>query len=168
MPTNIEIKARASDFEGQLVRAKALAASVEDLLQEDTFFHCANGRLKLRDLGPGREGYLVFYKRDDLAGPKRSCFETSVVRDTSTMRILLARSIGIGKTVRKKRTLILSGQTRLHFDDVELLGRFIEIEVCLTPGQDAREGSRLAQDFMQRLGIKAEDLIETAYIDMLP
>ena len=168
MPTNIEIKARAEDFAGQRARAKILADKVEHLVQEDTFFACVNGRLKLRDLGAGREGYLVFYKRDDQAGPKRSIFEMSPVKDPATMRALLAQSLGVGKTVRKKRTVLLSGQTRLHFDEVEDLGRFIEIEVCLKPGQDEREGTLIAQDFMRRLGIDASALVETAYADMLP
>lgn len=168
MPANIEIKARAADFEGQLARARALADKVEHLVQVDTFFACSNGRLKLRDLGEGQGSYLVFYKRGDQAGPKRSLFETSPVPDPATMRALLAGSLGASKTVRKKRIVLLSGQTRLHFDEVEGLGRFIEIEVCLKPGQDEREGAGIAQDFMRRLGIDASALVETAYADMLP
>lgn len=49
MPTNVEIKARVCDIENLRQRAVELSGSEGELLeQEDTFFTCQNGRLKLR------------------------------------------------------------------------------------------------------------------------
>ncbi len=78
MPSNIEIKAhlRNPDF----VRKKALELSGSDkmeiLHQSDTFFHCPNGRLKLREFkeDPTKLSQLVFYDRPDTTGPKVSNF----------------------------------------------------------------------------------------------
>ncbi|PVD34203.1 hypothetical protein C0Q70_05469 [Pomacea canaliculata] len=49
MPSNVEIKARVRDMEGLKKVAATLSGSDGELLQqEDTFFYCRNGRLKLR------------------------------------------------------------------------------------------------------------------------
>jgi len=60
MARNIEIKARLADR----ARVEAAAAALADgpaalIRQDDTFFPCAKGRLKLRELSPGR-GELIF------------------------------------------------------------------------------------------------------------
>ena len=69
--------------------------------------------------------------------------------------------------VRKKRTVYLAGRTRIHFDEVEGLGKFIELEVVLRDGEDAASGSAIAEDLMTKLGINKSDLIEQAYVDLL-
>jgi hypothetical protein len=88
MATNIEIKARVDDFEA----LKARAASLSDqplaiLMQEDTFFHSAKGRLKLRVLAPDR-GQLIYYERTNQGGPKRSDYHLAETRDLKISRLL--------------------------------------------------------------------------------
>ena len=39
--------------------------------------------------------------------------------------------------VKKRRLLYLVGQTRVHCDDVEGLGHFMELEVCCNPSLHA-------------------------------
>jgi adenylate cyclase class IV len=166
MPSNIEIKAKAANWTRQLAVARALADKAEDLIQEDTFFNCPDGRLKLREL-KGGESYLIFYLRSDMKGPKNSVYYPSPVKDPGSMKALLGAAFGLGKTVKKKRHLFLAGATRIHFDDVEGLGRFIELEVCMKDGQSLAEGEALAGAFMERLAIAEADLLESAYADML-
>jgi predicted adenylyl cyclase CyaB len=69
--------------------------------------------------------------------------------------------------VRKRRYLYLVGQTRVHLDEVEGLGEFMELEVVLRPEQSDAEGQAIARDLMTRLGIREEDLLEGAYMDLL-
>jgi predicted adenylyl cyclase CyaB len=69
--------------------------------------------------------------------------------------------------VRKKRHLYLVGQTRVHLDEVEGLGEFMELEVVLRPGQSDSEGQSITQDLMILLGVRQEDLLEGAYMDLL-
>jgi len=71
-------------------------------------------------------------------------------------------------TVKKKRTLFLVGQTRIHLDEVESLGTFIELEVVLEPGQSAAAGRTIAADLMKALEIEPADLEAGAYFDLLP
>ena len=166
MLSNVEIKAKAGNWERQAAIARALADRTENLIQEDTFFHCPEGRLKLREIRGG-ESELIFYRRAHLKGPKGSVYCLSTVKDAGSMKALLGSALGLGRTIKKKRTLFLAGQTRIHFDEVEGLGRFIELEVCMKAGQDPSEGEAIARSFMERLGISEADLLDSAYADML-
>ena len=165
-PVNIEIKARASDWDAQRRLAAGLSGPAEELLQEDTFFNCPEGRLKLREQGE-KGSYLIFYRRGDIKGPKSSEYSFSPVPDPASLKKVLAAAFGEKKTVKKRRTLFLCGRTRIHFDEVEGLGRFIELEVCLAEGEDPEAGRAEAEGLMRRLGIAEGDLLEGAYGDML-
>ena len=59
------------------------------------------------------------------------------------------------------------GQTRVHLDDVENLGKFMELEVVMRHEQPDAEGQKIAEDLMRLLGITPTDLLEGAYIDLI-
>ena len=167
MPANIEIKARVRDFPDLRKRAEALSDTpVQVIPQEDTFFNAPRGRLKLRQLGP-QHGQLVYYERDDAAGPKRSDYLLAETSDPSALKAALTAALGVRGVVRKTRYLYMVGQTRLHLDEVEGLGQFMELEVVMRPGQDDAEGQAIAHDLMTRLGVVEADLLEGAYMDLL-
>lgn len=165
MSRNVEIKARASDWDAQKKTAAASADRVETLEQEDVFYPARNGRLKLR--GQGDAGaYLIAYSRPDEAGAKTSDYVLAPVADFKATREALSRALGEEKVVRKKRTVFHWRQTRVHFDEVEGLGKFIELEVVLRPDQDAAFGEEVADFIMNKLGIAEGDLIQGAYADL--
>ena len=167
MGRNVEIKAKLSDFRRQHGRAAALAdAGPEVVCQEDTFFHCSTGRLKLRELGDGT-GELIFYERPDAARPKPSDYVVSPTSDPGSLKAALSRALGVRGVVRKTRTVFIVGQARIHLDEVDGLGRFIELEVVLRPNQTPEQGTAVAEDLMAKLEIADGDLIEDAYIDLL-
>ncbi|HUH95825.1 MAG TPA: class IV adenylate cyclase [Anaerolineales bacterium] len=167
MPTNIEIKARARDFAELKRRAEALSDSTLEVIpQEDTFFVTLQGRLKLRVLAPAR-AQLVYYERPDREGPKRSDYFIFNTDDPENLKRVLELALGIRGVVRKTRYLYRIGQTRVHLDEVEGLGQFMELEVVLRDDQSEAEGHRIAGDLMQKLGIAPADLIEGAYMDLL-
>ena len=167
MPSNIEIKARVRDFEKLRRRAEQLSDRPAEVIpQEDTFFNTPTGRLKLRVLSPER-GELIYYTRPDQEGPKRSDYQISLTSDPENLKHVLERAYGIRGVVRKKRYLYLIGQTRLHLDDVEGLGQFVELEVVLREGQSDAEGQAIAEGLMTALGVERTTLLEGAYIDLL-
>jgi adenylate cyclase class IV len=59
------------------------------------------------------------------------------------------------------------GNTRVHLDEVEGLGPFLELEVMLGLGQSEEEGQAIAWELMAKLGIQESDLVEGAYMDLL-
>jgi predicted adenylyl cyclase CyaB len=167
MPENVEIKATARDFQRQHLLAQQISGSSgETLFQKDIFFHVPKGRLKLRFLSEDH-GELISYERSDLAGPRRSVYHVLQTKTPESLRTVLASVLRVRGTVAKKRTLYWIGQTRVHLDEVEGLGRFIELEVVLQPGQTNADGEDVAAKLMKRLEIAKEDLIAQAYIDLL-
>jgi predicted adenylyl cyclase CyaB len=167
MPRNVEIKARIESVEALLPRAQAVADSGPiEILQDDTFFQCPNGRLKLRAFSEA-SGELIFYQRPDSAGPKESFYVISKTASPDSLREALSLAYGQAGRVRKHRTLFISGRTRIHLDRVEGLGDFLELEVVLSDGESPEAGIKTAHELLVRLGISTEQLIEGAYIDLL-
>jgi adenylate cyclase class IV len=167
MPVNIEIKARVRD--PVLLRAlvEALSSTSGTLLsQEDTFFHTPQGRLKLRTLS-STQGELIYYERADATGPRPSRYQVVRTHLPDALKATLAAALGVRGSVRKQRWLYSVGQTRVHLDEVEGLGMFVELEWVMQPGQTVETGTRVIAELMQHLEIAATDLIAGAYIDLL-
>ena len=167
MPTNIEIKARVQDLDA----VRQIAEQITDrpcteIVQDDTFFRITRGRLKLRKLGPG-SGQLIYYQRTDQVGPKRSEYFVTPTSDPEGLKAVLATALGVRGQVRKVRHLYWVGQTRIHLDQVEGLGSFVELEVMLQADQSDADGTHIARELMARLGIADADLLEGAYMDLL-
>jgi len=167
MARNVEIKARLSDYEDTARRARELSLSEPVIIaQEDVFFPCPSGRLKLRILGP-EQGELIFYQRPDQEGPKTSHYFITPTSDPAGMRHVLATAYGEKAVVRKVRHLYLVVRTRIHLDRVEGLGDFLELEVVLAEGDSTGDGEAEAHQLMSSLGVTPEDLVPDAYVDLL-
>jgi predicted adenylyl cyclase CyaB len=164
---NVEIKARVSNPD----RTESIAAQIAEsgpvsIEQEDIFFNCSSGRLKLRKFSDNK-GELIHYNRDDVPGPTECNYSIVETSEPKLIGQILGRALGVRGIIRKRRTLYLVGQTRIHFDDVSGLGKFVEIEVVLSPTQAISEGRDIAKSVMQQLGISGHELIDAAYMDMV-
>jgi len=133
------------------------------------------------------------YKRPDVPGPKLSTYDKVALNSdiAKSLEDILSRSVGVLGVVKKTRLLYITGQTRIHIDKVDGLGNFIELEVCksilfyitisikiqftiailiqvvLEKDQNIETAQKIADDLMQALFIKKDDLIAKAYIDLL-
>jgi predicted adenylyl cyclase CyaB len=167
MARNIEIKAHVADLNALAARTAAIADSGPvRIAQDDTFFRCDHGRLKLRVFEDGT-GELIFYRRADQGGPKQSSYLLTPVTSPDALRETLALAYGQAGRVVKQRTLYLVGRTRVHLDRVAGLGDFMELEVVLADDETPEAGVREAQALMLSLGIASADLVERAYVDLL-
>ncbi|MBU9850263.1 class IV adenylate cyclase [Rahnella aceris] len=167
MARNIEIKARVDDFSALYEKIALLSDGLPDIIeQDDTFFVCPHGRLKLRTLAPDR-GELIFYQRPDKAGPKTSFYTLSETHDPDSLRETLTLAYGAAGRVIKQRTLFMIGQTRLHLDRVKGLGDYLEFEVVLADDETPEQGIVIAEDLLERLGIDRQELVDQAYVDLL-
>ncbi|CAH3035010.1 unnamed protein product [Porites lobata] len=167
MPSNVEIKAKVKDFETFKKKAKELSGSEGEVIeQKDIFFNVPQGRLKLRFL-QNKPSQLIYYERDDKSGPKMSDYFITTTNEPEDLANVLLQALGEKGVVKKKRLLHLVGQTRIHCDEVEGLGHFMELEVVMKENQSALEGEEIAKDLMFKLGVEDKDLIKGAYIDLL-
>ena len=137
-----------------------------EIYQDDTFFACPNGRLKLRTFS-ATDGGLVFYRRPDQAWPKESVYSIAPVAAPEKIREVLSQAYGQSGRVRKHRTLFLIGWTCVHLDRVEGLGDFVELEVELAENEPAENGVTIAQQLLEMLGIPPDKLIEGVYVDLI-
>ena len=167
MARNVEIKARVRNRPSLVARAQGIADGPPvEMVQDDTFFACSNGRLKLRTFSESR-GELIFYQRPDSTAPRESQYVITPTSCPSKLRETLASALGECGRVRKKRTLFRVGTTRIHVDEVEGLGDFMELEVVLSENQSVDEGVATARRVMRQLGIRDQDLVDKAYVDLL-
>jgi len=168
MPRNIEIKARIESVESLAPLVARIAdEGPTEIFQDDTFFACREGRLKLRTFSE-HDGQLIFYQRSDSAGPKESFYIISPTSSPETLRQALSLAYGVVGRVRKHRTLFMVGRTRIHLDQVEGLGDFLELEVVLDEGEQHTAGIAVAHELLGKLAIPQSQLIDKAYVDMLP
>ena len=175
---NLEFKARLKndDEKDAIRRARSLGAEIwGDLRQTDTYFATPRGRLKLRETA-GFEAELIFYERDESSATRPSDYTRAAVRQAAELAEALSRALGVVGVVRKRRTLLLVDVVRIHLDNVEGLGRFLELEVPVTPvsgsEQDGVPGEAVAAatlaDLMAGLGYTQDDAIRQSYLDLLP
>lgn len=164
---NIELKSRLSDLSAAREVARAIATKQLGLQEQaDTYFHCPNGRLKLRQIEHS-PAQLVWYARPDEEGPKASDYRLVPVTNPETLKAALADAYGIWCVVRKVREIYLYHNVRIHLDEVEDLGTFLEFEAVLGPNVDDEKGRAQLADLRQRFSISDADLLAVSYSDLL-
>jgi predicted adenylyl cyclase CyaB len=167
MPTNIEIKAILTNRAAAEAAAGRLSDTApETIYHEDFFFACDRGRLKLRILAPDR-GELIRYERSDVADARESRYLIARTPDPQILKDILSTTLDRVGVVKKTRILYLIGQTRVHIDEVQELGDFLEFEVVLRPGQSEFEGKNIVTALLAEFGIVQKELIAEAYVDLL-
>jgi len=167
LPENVEIKAVVKDWKRAHRTARELSGSAAvKLKQIDVFFRSPKARLKLRTLAAD-QGELILYDRPNLPSAKLSRYIIARTREPRKMVEILSSTFGVIGTVRKTRFLYRVGQTRIHLDQVDGLGRFLEFEVVLRPGQAEADGRRIADNLMEKFGITPDQLLGRSYLEML-
>lgn len=163
---NVEIKARC--FNPDRIRSflngqNAVFAGTD--YQCDTYFNTFSGRLKLRE--GNIENNLIYYERDNQAGPKTSAFVLTPVADAASLKLILTNSFGILKVVSKKREIYFIKNVKFHIDELEGLGQFVEIEACnINTGFTHTELKMQCEMYMEEFGILPEHLLTHSYSDM--
>ena len=165
---NLEIKARCPDLAAARARAQRVAtAHVGVDEQVDTYFRVARGRLKLRESSLAG-GQLIPYLRPDVAGSRRSDYRVVPVADPAGVKALLAEILGVHRVVRKRREIFLYENVRIHLDEVEELGSFVELEAVFdgSASEEAEQPHRIAF-LLAELHIAETDLLPGSYEGLL-
>ena len=164
---NIEFKAKANN----LAALEALLQNRNPLFigedhQVDTYFNVAAGRLKLRE--GNIENALIHYEREDLAGAKSSHVLLYQHQPDKTLKDILIKTLGIKAVVDKKRKIYFINNVKFHFDTVESLGTFVEVEAIDKDGSIGKEKLQAQCDeYAASFGIAAEDYCSVSYSDMI-
>ena len=164
---NIELKARLSSLED----ARRIAVAVADQRlagqrQVDTYFQCRAGPLKLREIA-GQRAELIWYDRPDEATAKSSRYYLVPVFDADLLRTALTSALGVCGCVAKFREIYLCRNVRIHLDQVDALGAFLEFEGVVDTAHDAIQSEQLVQDLRRKFAIADRDLVTGSYRDLM-
>jgi predicted adenylyl cyclase CyaB len=136
------------------------------VVQRDTYFETAQGRLKLREEA-GADAHLIAYERPNLRGQKESQYRIVRLDDPCELREALSVVLGISVVVSKMRRLFVLNGIRIHIDRVDDLGDFIEFEGVASSDGDPDRFVPLLADLRQSFGIREDDLLRGSYSDLL-
>jgi adenylate cyclase, class 2 len=164
---NVEIKAitdKTSEIRDFLHMNNAEFKGIDE--QTDTYFNVANGRLKLRQ--GNIENNLIFYNRPDQSGPRQSDFDLMKIENGVDLLEMLTKALGVKVVVKKRREIYYIENVKFHLDSLDGLGHFVEIEAGNKTHAVSTDKLYEQCDFyMNKFGIKQEDLIEMSYSDLL-
>lgn len=164
---NYEFKARVSNLhqkENKLLQLNPKFIGTDD--QTDTYFKVAKGRLKLRE--GNIENALIYYERDNDPSAKQSRVLLYRHNPDPDLKDILTSIHGILTTVHKRRKIYFIGNVKFHFDVVDGLGTFIEVEAIDAHG-DISIGKlkEQADHYLSFFEIDEKDLVAHSYSDLL-
>jgi homotetrameric cytidine deaminase len=164
---NIELKARDPQPGRTLELALALGAEDRgEIAQRDTYFARARGRLKLREQEPG-EAELIQYRRADAPDARESVYRRVPAGEAAALRDALDAALGTLVVVQKRRRLLVWDGVRIHLDEVEQLGSFLELEAVAAPESDLAAERDKVERLRGGLEIADEALVVQSYSDLL-
>jgi predicted adenylyl cyclase CyaB len=164
---NIELKARLVDLDTARKVAAVIATSrLGPQHQIDTYFHCMQGRLKLRQID-GLRAELIWYDRADQKDPRPSDYQLVPLSNPETLKAALAGALGIRAVVEKRREIFLYHSVRIHLDDVVGLGHFLELEAVLGGEVDEAAGRALIDSLQRHFALAPPDLLSSSYGEMV-
>lgn len=171
---NVELKIELRDPElARLVLGRLGAVRVDAFRQVDTYFRLADGRLKKREfVSPdGTHSHAtewIFYHRDNLARQRLSHFRIYTQAEARAFFGVIEPPVWL--VVKKSREVYMAGPghgVRVHLDDVEGLGRFLEFEALVTPEMTLVKAHRAVEDLHQALAVALGEPVSLSYSDML-
>ena len=168
MHRNIELKARLDSLDAVREIVRRIATRYEGHQQQrDTYFHCPTGRLKLREID-AQAAQLVWYARPDQEAAKASDYVLVPVSNPHTLKGALTAALGVRGVVRKRREVFLWDNVRIHLDEVDALGTFLELEAVVSEKIDDRAAHAQIEQLAAQLEISPSSLIKGSYGDYSP
>lgn len=162
---NVEYKAELRDLALARQICRAIRAPlVASLWQTDTYYKLASGRLKLRQT-EGLPDEVIHYERDNNATARISKF-------TIYARVEADERFGpnpgpVWVVVRKMREVYMHDHVRIHLDQVENLGSFLEFEALVTPSHNLVKAFAAVESLRNEFAHAMSEAVSVSYSDLL-
>lgn len=164
MPSNIELKAYCKNIDEAIKKAENFGAVfTKTIKQTDTYYLINNCKLKLREVS-GEPAELIYYDRQ-MKDKWISDYIIANISDSKNLKKILEMLFDILVIVKKIRKLYLFQNARIHFDEVENLGTFIEFEVIVN--DDYNQAVKLFDELKNYFNIEENLIIKKSYSDLL-
>jgi predicted adenylyl cyclase CyaB len=170
---NLELKAYSSKSDNESNKQKFLDMNLkfQILSQKDTYFKTTKGRLKMREqkdlTAQTSRAYAIFYERPDTEESKISNYDFYNINDPDMFIKVFGGALEKEIIVDKIRTVYFYQNARIHFDDVDGLGSFVEIEVVINNFDEEKNSNNVMNDLINILNIKGEHRIKVGYRELL-
>lgn len=161
---NIEFKAELRNLAAARTQCKLLGAErIGELRQLDTYFRLADGRLKKRET-LGEPAEWIFYHRPDRVSPRMSNY--TILNTEQARRRWGTQSLTVWLSVSKIREVWMIGDVRIHLDEVEELGTFIEFEALVSRRFDVKMCHQAVKELRKVFGPLLGEPISKSYSDL--
>lgn len=164
--TNFEFKARADgldSLEKKLLTLNPVFKGEDH--QIDTYFSVGKGRLKLRE--GNIENSLIYYERENVSNSKKSDILLYQFQPDISLKEILTKIHGIKAVVDKLRKIYFIDNVKFHFDTVEKLGAFVEVEAIKTGSLGTAQLKEQCKYYASFLGIRDSDFESHSYSDLI-
>lgn len=109
---------------------------------------------------------MIWYQRANSTGFRGSDYYVLPVIKFAETLAALTGALGVRGEVRKRRELYLWHNVRIHLDDVEGLGTFVEFEAVIDDRADEPVSHQRLATLTQALGITDANRIAVSYSDL--
>lgn len=164
---NFEFKAKVDDIEVYEQKLRSLKPRFKGIdHQIDTYFNVPHGRLKLR-MG-NIENALINYDREDTANSKSAQIILYEHEADEALKEILVKQLGVKVVVEKKRKIYFIENVKFHFDLVDQLGDFIEVEATDSRGAfTLKELKEQCDYYFDFFGLANSSKVATSYSDLM-
>jgi len=165
--SNIEFKASVADLETkESILQNLNPVFIGEDHQVDTYFNVPFGRLKLRE--GNIENALIQYERINVTGSKLSQVLLYQHQPDTALKEILVKSLGVKVVVNKTRRIYFIENVKFHFDTIQNLGTFIEVEAIDTTGNIGElKLKEQCNHYQLLLNIADKDFIALSYNDLV-
>lgn len=163
MARNLELKTRLNNFEeiNEILKAKDITRK-DLLMQKDTYYYWEKGLLKLRSVNGSFE--FIKYNRDESGENRWSDYFVLEISDDEVEKFF-ENILNVETVVKKKRELFIYEHTRIHLDDVEVLGKFLELETVVAG--DLEDAKKEFEEVVSFLKLDTSNQIKTSYRNLM-
>ena len=167
--TLVELKVKVDELDAIRDKVKKLKPENIGIFDQTyTYFRASQGRLKMREINGKPEVQVVYYKRKDMKGPKRSDILLFAAKPSRIVKELLASVHGVWLVVEKRREIFRIKGTQIHLDTVKGLGNFVEFE---RPSKGTEYAIRKDREILEKLFVSFElnpgNLVRGSYSDLM-
>lgn len=164
---NFEFKAKVDNlekYENKLLTLNPKFQGIDH--QIDTYFNVHKGRLKLRE--GNIENSLINYERENISGSKISEIILYQHEPNIALKNILTRQLGVKIIVDKKRNIYFIDNVKFHFDLVENLGTFIEVEAIDSKEEfTIEELKKQCDKYFDFFELTINNVIDKSYSDLI-
>lgn len=169
MTKNLEIKVELKNLDEVAHDIETMGLrEVGSLYQIDKYYLVGKKKLKLRNVN-NNELHLIYYSRPDVERSRVSHYY--IFRFRAQSQRLIEKTLGLFFTLKtiivKKRILYLYRHTRIHLDDVENIGKFLELETIFDKNLPLSNFYKEHNTIVNALRLSRYRKIRSSYSDLI-